>query len=229
MRRRTLLAGGIAAAVAGRVRIARADPVAGGPAGVPASGRLAFDVIREGDRIGTHTMRFTQSGGQLTIETEVAMDVGVGPLKLFRYRHHAVERWQDGRFAALDTRTDDDGTPVWVQAVRQPDAVRILAARGSRTAPPLLLPAGSLPLTHWNIAVTRAPLFDPQDGVAAQERVVACGPSAVACADGSKVRADRFDFTGKAALSDWYDAQSTWTALRATVKDGSILEYRRAV
>ena len=217
-----MLAQAAALALAGRCRPAVAD----GRHGIPDGGRLAFDVIREGERIGTHALRFTQSGGVLAVEITVALQVTLGPVTLFRYRHHALERWRDGVFVALETRTDDDGTPVWVQAARQPDGIRIAAARGPKIAPPLLLPAATLPLSHWNRAVTRSALFDPQDGVAMHETVAARGASPVTVA-GRSVDAERFDFAGQVTLSNWYDATDGWVALRATVKDGSVLEYHR--
>ena len=33
---------------------------------------------------------------------------------------------------------------------------------------------------------------------------------------------------GKVALDDWYDTMLHWTALRASGRDGSTIEYRRA-
>lgn len=191
--------------------------------GVPPGGQLAFAVLRKDSEIGTHALRFATDGDTLTVAIDVRMRVGLGPITLFRYRHTGTERYRGGRFESLETETDNDGEPLRVSARREGERVVVRTATGEVKQ----YGAAALPLTHWNPACMAAPLFNPQDGLPMDLRVVRRGPAEVALADGKLVTATRFSLTGAATLDDFYDSADIWTALRAVAKDGSVLEYRR--
>jgi hypothetical protein len=189
------------------------------------SSRIAFEVVRHGSVIGTHGVRFESSGNRLLAHIDVQMRVGFGPITFFRYRHQGVEQWEDGVFLSLETQTDNNGEALSVSARRTADGVEIRTKGGALS----LAPAAALPLTHWNVACMRAPLFNPQDGVLLTETASFAGHDTVALANGSQVPATRYALAGAAPIDDWYEADRTWTALRAQVQDGSILTYRRIV
>lgn len=180
----------------------------------PPGGRLAFAVFRNGARVGDHLMTFAGQPGAMTITTEVAMTVKLGPVPVYRYGHRAVERWRGGRFAGLETSTNGGGKLQKVVARRTAGGVIIETGKGSTTAP-----ASALPLTHWHADALAGPLFNPQDGrllrVSARR-----GP-------GGSIAAVRWSLTGDAQIDDWYDEAGTWVALRGKLPDGSTMEYRR--
>jgi len=211
--RRALLAAPFALAVA---------PTLAGQ-GVPASGRLGFSIVRKGSEIGTHLLEFRDTAGVLTVRMDVRVAVGFGQITLYRYHHSGVETWRDGAFAEIDTATDDDGEILHVTARREATAVVVASAKSGR----VVLPAGALPLTHWNIASMAAPLFNAQDGKPMNLAVAPRGAAQVKLADGRGIAATGFSLTGEATMEDWYDTQNVWAALRATARDGSMLEYRR--
>jgi hypothetical protein len=184
--------------------------------------RLAFAALRNGHKIGEQHMTFAEGDG-LTVRTEVEMTVKLGPLTLYRYRHDATERWRDGRFQGLDTRTMDNGKALQVSARREDDRVTITPAAGGA------LRAGkdALPFTHWNRAIARAPLFNPQDGKLLRESVAAPVSGSVMLADGTSRAAEGVAFRGDADIEDWYGGDGVWTGLTGRLKDGSLLEYRR--
>jgi hypothetical protein len=199
-------------------RPARANPA-------PLAKSLRFLITRNGSEIGSHALSFEQAGEDLVVHIDVHMRVGLGPFTFFHYRHQGEERWRGGQFVSLQTQTDDDGDALRVNARRNGDLVRVQATGLA----PQDLPANALPLTHWNVACMRAKLFNPQDGVVMHETSEPCGNEMIALSDGSKVQATRYALAGKAPIDDWYDDTQTWTALRAKVKDGSILIYTRQV
>lgn len=178
-------------------------------AATPASRRLAFAVMRDGTRIGEHTMTFSGDPASPTVTTDVTMVVKLGPVPVFRYRHHAVERWSGGRFTSLETATDSNGKAERVLARRTEEAVLIETAKGRITAPP-----GTRPFTHWNPRVFAGPLFNPQQG--GMLKVVA-----------RQVSARQWAVRGEAEIDDWYDEAGVWSALKGRLKDGSTMEYRR--
>ena len=181
----------------------------------PASSR--FKVFRKGQQIGTHSVSISGSGGDLTAVTEAEMTVKIGPITALRYRHTATEVWKGGRFATLKTRTDSNGKIETVDA----RGGAIDSSHGRFTAP-----ANAVPFSHWNRACMSAPLFNPQTGKVMRLLVTPRGEGSVPTASGS-IRATRYSITGEAKVEDWYDASGAWAALSGTVKDGSVLEYRR--
>ncbi len=184
---------------------------------------LRFDVMRDGKRIGQHTIRFRRESTTLEVEIDVDIAVRVGPIVLYRYVLKGRETWQDGEFVSLETETNDGGTPHRVKAARTPERV-VVEAQG---VPKVIFPGNAIPLTHWNNLCMDRPLFNPQDGAAITSKVLTRGEDRVYLADGSAVRAIRYSLIGKVVLDDWYDMSRHWTALRAPGRDGSTIEYRR--
>lgn len=213
--RRVFLAGGaaLAGALPGRAMAPPYNPV------------ISFDVMRNGDRIGRHTIRFRPEGTTLTAEIDVEIAVSLGPIVFYRYGLKGRETWRDGAFVSLESETNDDGKPYWVKATRMPEHVVVEASSAPRT----FFPPNAIPLTHWNYLCMERPLFNPQNGTAIESRVVTRGEDMVPLANGGSVRAAHYSLIGKVALDDWYDADRLWTALRAPGRDGSTIEYRRAV
>ncbi|WP_158746895.1 DUF6134 family protein [Acidisphaera sp. L21] len=189
---------------------------------VPPNGRIAFEAFRNDSRIGTHTLSFSSNGDELSVRIEVRFAVGFGPLTLYRYTLLGTERWSGGRFVALDTDTNDDGTQHKVTVRRVGSGLQVR----SSGMPDSLLPAETLPLTHWAVAAMSAPLFNPQDGVPIPGEVTKTGPEMVKFLDGSGVEANGYRLNGKLALQDWYDDAQHWVKLRAKAKDGSDVDYR---
>ena len=190
----------------------------------PVQPSLHFEVMRNGGRIGQHTIRFRQDGTTLEAEIDVDIAVRVGPIVLYRYALKGREIWRDGAFASLESETNDDGTRHRVKATRTPEHVAVEVVG----APRAIFPASAIPLTHWNNLCMERPLFNPQDGAAIESSVVTRGEDMVALADGRSVRATRYSLFGKPALDDWYDMTRHWTALRAPGSDGSTIDYVRA-
>lgn len=195
--RRLLLAAGLAALPALAL------------AATPASRRLTFSVLRNGTKIGEHVMSFAGDPASPTVTTEVRMTVKLGPVPVFRYRHHAVERWTRGRFVSLETTTDSNGKAERVSARRTEAGVTIETAKGAITGP-----SGVRPFTHWNPEVFSGPLFNPQEGKLL--KVTA-----------RKVSAGHWTVRGEAEIDDFYDEAGVWTALKGKLEDGSKIEYRR--
>lgn len=188
--------------------------------GVPPEGRLAFRVLRRGSEIGTHALTFSQQGEKLTVRIAVDMAVGLGPVTLYRYRLRVTEIWEGDRFASLESEANDDGTAQRVTARRQGVGVHVASIQGE-----VRMPAEALPLTHWNMAVTRAPLFNPQTGLRMDLTATPRGMSTPPSAPAQSQPMRHFAFAGEASLEDWYDANGQWSGLRAVAKDGSIVTY----
>ncbi len=195
-----------------------AAPAFAAPA-MPPGGRIAFKVMRQDSEIGTHVLDFSRQGDRLTVRIAVDMAVGIGPITLYRYRLRVTETWEGDRFSRLESEANDDGTAQRVTARREEAGIRIASIQGE-----VRLPPEALPLTHWNMAVTRVPVFNPQTGLKMELTASARGTSPP---PGGRESMRHFAFAGEAALEDWYDGADTWSGLRAIAKDGSVVTYHK--
>jgi hypothetical protein len=190
---------------------------------MPPMGSLRFDILRNQGRIGRHSVQLDRQGNIVTARILVEVAVSIGPIVVYRYGLTATETWRDGRFAAFDSECNDDGTRLRVRAESREEGVVVR----TDAAPRLVLPPDAVPMTHWNQACLRAPLFEARDGKPARPKVTPRGRESVALADGRTIQADRYSYSGDTELDDWYDTAGSWAAMRTTGRDGSIIEYRR--
>ena len=159
--------------------------------------------------------------GAATISAK--MLVKVGPVPLFHYSHDATETWENGRFAGFTARSVTGGKVETVSAARGADGVRIVRSGGAT----ILAPATALPMTHWNKDALRGTMFNPQTGAILKASIGRVGGDGVKLADGTPVACSGLHMTGDADITDWYDADGVWTALKGKGPDGSTIEYRR--
>lgn len=193
--RRRLLMGGVGLMVPGAV--------------LAAPGKLAFQVFRNGTKVGLHQMGFTGDSENLAVSTEVDMVVKIGPVPVYRYKHTALERWVGGKWSSVDTTTNGNGKVYKASGRAMGSYVQIIGPTGTVRGP-----ANAVPLTHWNQASFGKPLFNQQEG---RMLKVTC----------SRAGADHWQIRGEAEIDDFYDASGNWMALKGKLEDGSRMEYRR--
>lgn len=195
-------------------------------AAVPPSGRIAFDALRKGHRIGQHVLSFSQADGLTTVRTEVEFAVGIGPITFYRYALHSTERWRDNQFQGLESHTEATDGHYRVTSERTREGVVVEGGKGGKGGRQNLGPAAA-PLSHWNMEATRPPLFNPQDGKSLR---LTPSRSRVEFNAGrlGQVAATRVTLSGEMQVVDYYDAQGLWIGLDAKAKDGSLVQYRRA-
>jgi hypothetical protein len=224
--RRNLIVGGGAFLCAPRLL---AEPVA--TAGTkssllstPPGKSLTFAVMRTGSKIGTHMLTFDQDGDNLTVQVNVELRVGVGPIALFRYKHHATEVWKNGLLASLNTETNDDGTPNKVTGSRTPEGFKVEGTKARL----YIAPDNALPATHWNHKQLDGPWINTQDGRLLHPKITPMGGELIPVASGAKIRAKHFSLTGDAILETYYDDTPNWVGLNFKAGDGSVILYELA-
>lgn len=190
---------------------------------VPPSNTLSFRIMRKGDRIGTHTLNFVRSGDDLSVNIAVQMAVYLGPIRMFHYSHHNVERWNGGSFDSMDAKTDYNGEAAFCTVRRDGDK---LTVEGSK-APRYAAPANALAATHWNKAELNGPMINPENGMMLHPAISDVGSCSVATASGASLLAHQYAWRGQDALNLWYDGQGDWLALKAVTKSGEVLIYEK--
>jgi hypothetical protein len=216
--RRTVLAGGLGGACALMLPgLARAVGQA-----MPAVHRLGFDVWRGSRQLGTHELVFHPRPDGFVVDVAVDIAFRIGPITLYRYTHHAQERWANGQVAELTTQTDDNGTSHRVTGRRESGGLVIQADR----AAPYTAPADALPATHWNHRELDGPWINTQSGELIRPHVAVEPTAIVQTANAGPLRVHRYALTGPVKLDLWYDETLTWAGL-SFVKGGAEVRYAR--
>ena len=216
--RRAVLGGGLGGALALMLPgVARAAVQT-----MPALRQLRFDVWRGSRQLGTHELVFQARPDGFVVDVAVDIAFRVGPITLYRYNHHAQERWANGQVAELSTRTDDNGTAHHVTGRRENTGLVIQADR----AAPYTAPADALPATHWNHRELDGPWINTQSGELIHPRVTPEAPALVETANAGRLRVHRYALSGPVTLDLWYDDALNWAGL-SFVKGGAEVRYAR--
>ena len=120
---------------------------------------------------GGHALTCEAGGNGLTVEGVADSAVSLGPIVLFRYRHRATERWENGQVESVDAETNDDGTKDQARMWREGGPL-IVEATGR---PRYIAPANATPATHWNKAMLDGPIINTQHGKLPRPNVASLG------------------------------------------------------
>ncbi|MGX9965753.1 DUF6134 family protein [Roseomonas sp. F4] len=186
-----------------------ADAAMAQPAGID------FRIIRAGNEVGRHSVRFREQAGVLEAVSDVRIEVKLMGFTVFRYRHETLEAWRGDRLQALDSRLDKNGTRSECSARVAAGGLLLRNAGGEAR-----LPAQAAPMTWWRMATLRpgVPLIDPRKGEAVTPELRITPASG-----GSRVVV-----IGGEGADVLYDAAGTWVGFTTTGEDGSAVRYERA-
>ncbi len=177
----------------------------------PPTGEWNFIALLDGKPIGQHRFSVTGQGDERKVVSEANFAVKFLGISVYRYGHKATEQWRDNCLTALNSTTDDDGTPQSVRA-DQNDAT---------------LKGCVMSFAYWNPAIqTQTRLLNAQTGRLESVQVKRIGSSSVEVR-GKPVEATEFHITGAAnPIAIWYSARGEWLGLDSTVAGGRKLSYR---
>ena len=131
-------------------------------ASVPARAEdYAFQVFCNGSPVGYHHVEVHRGADETTVDTEVAVDVTLAGIELYRYRHKSHEVWREGKLTNLRSVTDDDGDALSLSVHPAEDGMLLVESNeGSRE-----VPADIMPTSYWNPEVLeRNELLDTESG-----------------------------------------------------------------
>jgi hypothetical protein len=183
---------------------------------VPPGNEIAFKVLRNGTPIGEHHLNFTQSGGDLTVDINVALLVTFASIPVFRYNLKATEKWSGGVFQSLESLINNNGAQLEVQAHKTAagyDVLGINHSDPSSSYPEYTAPANTMPLTYWNRAMLNGTILNIQTAHSYPAIVSSPEWDKLPTANGGFIVAQRFDVTGKLHLTVWYDQNNAWSGL----------------
>lgn len=184
------------------------------------AGRTVFEVLRNGQPFGRHSVVVSGADGNLRAQTNVALRVGAGPVTLYHYEQACIETWNSGALSALECSTLKEGRRTRVRAATQAGQLRVTGSRGDVVFAP-----GALPTSWW----TRPPtsidsMIDTETGARMPLRVTRVGRESFV-AGGQTIQADHIRVQGTLAVDLWYDVQGRWVGCAFTIR-GQHIEYR---
>jgi hypothetical protein len=159
--------------------------------------------------VGRHVITFACDGEDLIVETEIAGEVKVLMVPLFKRDGTYREVWRDNRLVAFDSRIVDNGEVYEVTARAEGDHTMINGRRGRIEAPPTIV--SNHPWNHD--VIERTLLFDTQRGRLQKVQVTSAGADTITVA-GQVVEAQKYRITGDLERELWYDAAGNWLQSR---------------
>jgi len=172
--------------------------------------RYDFEVRRDGRPIGSHVVVVEKRAQETLVQVALDLAVTFGPITLYRYKHRSTERWLDGRLAAVDAETDDDGTKLWLRARAEGGRIVVDGPDGRQEGP-----ADTIPSSYWNPGLRTADAWiETHWGILAPVKVTREAPVAVRLPGGVEVRAIPHRITSeKAEVTPLYTEEGEWVGL----------------
>lgn len=191
--------------------------LAGHSPAAPTVKRLAFDIFRNGDPIGSHVTTITVDGAQTTVDTRTSIKVKVLFLDAYHFDFTAREVLVGGKFASFASRTDDNGTRHRVEAKREDGKLEVTAdGRTSQAA------SNAIPGSFWSEDQMRSgPVIMTETGSLAEVEVTKIDEETGA--SGRKL--EHYRIGGGMDRDIWfYDHYPV--RYRLVARDGSVIESR---
>jgi hypothetical protein len=188
--------------------------------GVPEGGVLAFDIMRNGEAIGTHTFRFNKSSDQTEVRIKTNIDFSLLFIPIYKFEHESREVWRNGRLASLESNTNENGTPVKLEVHRDEDSLMVVAKDGNLHVDREIIPA-----SLWNrLVLNRTETLTTVSGNLKTFQVEYVGEESVKVL-GQQTTTHHFRLTGEFERDLWYDNTDILVGVRFEADDGSTVAY----
>lgn len=184
--------------------------------------RIEFEVLRNGDPIGRHTVDFLPRDGGVQVDAEMNLQIRFLGLTVYRFGYRSSSLWREGRLVEMEALTDDDGEQSRVTALEKNGRLRVSGPAGELSGP-----LGLFTTDHWNPGVRGSDaVINTITGQVASVIIRDMGADRIEMDAGSRDAA-RHVYSGD--LHDvevWYDRQGRWVRLRFPDKSGGVIDYR---
>jgi len=182
---------------------------------------IDFAVMRNGSQIGINHIKVGRDGAETKVQNDTHVAVNVGFLTLYKYDQTETELWADGRFVAMNSKTDDNGTEHSASAKAKDGKIVIRGDDKVSQAPPT-----AVPLSLWNPSVVESDLaFDPKDGTVQPLKVVDRGEEKVVI-QGKARPAHHYEIVTTYPQDVWYDDNRQLVQVELKGSDGSTIRYQ---
>jgi len=191
-----------------------------------ATPKIQFDMVREGKKIGIHQVVVKEKDDVQKVTVKIVIDVKLGPLTLYKYRHESHETWKEGKLTALHSRTLDKGKNYSVDVEENGDGTLRMTNQEDEE---YIVKNTIIPTSYWNKALTeQTELLDTQKGLVRIVNFLQGTEETYSGRIGGTVyRAIPYTMSGDLRMKLWYTPEGEWVGLQFQQKDSTIV-YRRA-
>ncbi len=173
---------------------------------------------------GNGTAIFTRDGDELKVKIDTDVAVKMLGIAVYRFEHDGSEVWRDGHLGALESKTNDDGTPHHL-AVKEDGGKLVVDGDGRRADEEI----GVIPASLWNDdLVKQSTLLNTLDGSSMPVTIANRGTENVDV-NGKTVAATHYSVTGKLNRELWYDDEGVLVQVKFDGSDGSANHLRPAL
>ncbi|TAN59722.1 MAG: hypothetical protein EPN20_14655 [Magnetospirillum sp.] len=180
---------------------------------------LAFDIIRHGETIGSHSLVFNQRQGMTEVRIDVSVKVTVLSFTAYRFEQHGTEVWVGNRLKTLAIDSDDNGSRHRVVADLVHGKLRTVVDGNTADYPEMP------PATLWRaVPAATTVVLDPTDGRPTFISTTDAGWETISVR-GQPTRARHWTWDGELKRDLWYDGNDTLVQVRVMGDDGSEVIY----
>ncbi len=185
-----------------------------------------FTILRKGEPIGTHEVRFAATARGLQVRHGIRVAVKLAFVTVYRFAQDVEDLWRDDRLVATDALTEENGERTEVRVRERGGRLVCEGPAGVYDAP-----LGTMhDLSYWNLAIVRQRgVIDTQQGSLEPLTLRPGGLDEIELA-GRAIRARRWRIEREAGRSGevWYDEAGR--IVRAVVRTrGEVLHYQLKV
>ncbi|HTH15335.1 MAG TPA: DUF6134 family protein [Magnetospirillum sp.] len=181
---------------------------------------LSFTVLRNGEPVGTHVLRFQPQPEGVGVAVDTNVVVKMAMITVYRFEHHGQEVWNRDQLVSLNSTTNDDGDHHTLK-VAAGSAGLDVNGDGKATR----MPGATVPASLWNRAtVAQGTLLNTLDGHAMTVKITDMGEDTVTV-HGRSRPAHHYSMAGDLARELWYDGSGTLVQVRFKAKDDSDIQY----
>lgn len=185
---------------------------------IPQSGRLVFDVTRNGTPLGTHAVTFAVNNGFVEATIDIRFKVRAAFVTLYAYSHANVERWSYRGLEGFASRTVNDGTETAVDVSRMGNSFKIDTMSDAIAAPAPLVSS-----TYWHPATRDGGrMVNTETGEVDSFATAFLGHEEVETKLGT-LEAEKYRLSGAVDMEIWY-AAGRWVRSRFEI-GGDQIEY----
>ena len=187
----------------------------------PAIETHSFAIVRNGEQIGTNTIRLRHDGADTSVEISTSIAVKIAFLTLYRFDQTESERWAGDRFVSMNSTTDDDGTMHRVSADANGGDLSVTADGKTRRIPGNLMPS-----SLWNPMIARQPAaLSTVDGSLMRIAVADRGAEDLSIR-GRRISAHHYSLNSIYSQDVWYDDRGDLVRAQLRGADGSTILYQ---
>ncbi|WP_244395938.1 DUF6134 family protein [Beijerinckia indica] len=186
---------------------------------------MVFDIIRQGDKIGTNSVDIDKQGDTTKVRIETSIHVKVMFIEAYRYEHVCDETWKGEQLIAFASKTDDNGTPHRITFSMAGDRPS-LDVDGTRKD----VPKDIVPASLWSRTLLHRPdWFNPANGQSLRIAFHDLGEDQVQI-HGAAVKAHHYKISAQGSAFDrdlWFDGDNVLRIQLQGSDNSTIISDRR--